>query len=354
VTDKVRVYTVDGVHGGTTAVVFTDFPSGIDHGGLGGLGDNDHPQYLLVADIDDTPVNGELAQPISSNWAFDHAALTTGVHGLAITAGQTLTVTTGGTLGSAAYTATTAYEASGAVATHAALTATHGVSGAIVGTTDTQELSSKTLNASVGKGTWTASGTWVLPAVTLGGTVSGGGNQINNAVIGTVTPLAGTFTTVKATTGIACGSATPGTSGIAFPATAVAVADVNTLDDYEEGTWTPTDESGASLSLTVVADGCRYVKIGKMVFLTVDILFPSTASGATITIGSMPFTCVNTTNNVAVNLITQNASGSVLVSLVNNNTTNFSVGLATNGTLQVNSLFSGALMRGTLIYEATA
>lgn len=30
--------------------------------------------YLLVADIDDTPVNGEVAAPISSNWAFDHVA----------------------------------------------------------------------------------------------------------------------------------------------------------------------------------------------------------------------------------------------------------------------------------------
>ncbi len=38
-----------------------------------------------------------------------HAALTTGIHGLAITAGQTLTVTTGGTLGSAAYTASSIY-----------------------------------------------------------------------------------------------------------------------------------------------------------------------------------------------------------------------------------------------------
>jgi len=45
-----------------------------------------------------------------------HAALTTGVHGLAITAGQTLTVTTGGTLGSAAYTASTAYDVAGAAA----------------------------------------------------------------------------------------------------------------------------------------------------------------------------------------------------------------------------------------------
>lgn len=39
-----------------------------------------------------------------------HAALTTGIHGLLITAGQTLTVTTGGTLGTAAYTASSAYE----------------------------------------------------------------------------------------------------------------------------------------------------------------------------------------------------------------------------------------------------
>ncbi len=47
----------------------------LDHGlALTGLADNDHPQYLLVADIDDTPVNGEVAQPISSNWAFDHVA----------------------------------------------------------------------------------------------------------------------------------------------------------------------------------------------------------------------------------------------------------------------------------------
>ena len=45
-----------------------------DHGALTGLGDNDHPQYLLVTNIDDIPVNGETAQPISSNWAFDHEA----------------------------------------------------------------------------------------------------------------------------------------------------------------------------------------------------------------------------------------------------------------------------------------
>ena len=53
-------------------------------------------------------------------------------------------------------------------------------------------LTTPTINtaASVG-GTWTAAATWTLPALTLGGTVSGGGQQINNVIIGTVTPLAG-------------------------------------------------------------------------------------------------------------------------------------------------------------------
>lgn len=51
----------------------------------------------------------------------------------------------------------------------------------------TQELTNKTLNASVGKGTWTASGTWTLPAVTLGGTVSGTPTWASNQAITTST-----------------------------------------------------------------------------------------------------------------------------------------------------------------------
>jgi len=35
-----------------------------------------------------------------------------------------------------------------------------------------------------------------LPAFTLGGTISGGGNQINNVIIGSTSPLAGSFTTL--------------------------------------------------------------------------------------------------------------------------------------------------------------
>jgi len=38
-----------------------------------------------------------------------------------------------------------------------------------------------------------------LPAFTLGGAISGGGNQINNVIIGASTPLAGSFTTIAGT-----------------------------------------------------------------------------------------------------------------------------------------------------------
>lgn len=54
------------------------------------------------------------------------------------------------------------------------------------------------LNTVDARGVWTTGTSWTLPAITLGGTVSGGGNQINNVIIGTTTPLAGSFTTVSA------------------------------------------------------------------------------------------------------------------------------------------------------------
>lgn len=44
-----------------------------------------------------------------------------------------------------------------------------------------EELTSKTLNASVGKGTWTASGTWTLPALTLGGQVNLNAGLVGNS-----------------------------------------------------------------------------------------------------------------------------------------------------------------------------
>ena len=55
----------------------------------------------------------------------------------------------------------------------------------------------------VGKATTDTLTNKTLGAVTLAGTVSGGGQQVNNVVIGTSTPLAGSFTTLSASSSIA-------------------------------------------------------------------------------------------------------------------------------------------------------
>mgnify|MGYP001568427229 CR=1 FL=1 len=73
-----------------------------------------------------------------------------------------------------------------------------------------------------------------------------------------------------------------------FPATAVPNANANALDDYEEGTWTPTDASGASLSFTTVSG--VYTKIGRVVIAAFKLTYPVTADASQATIGSLPFT----------------------------------------------------------------
>ena len=78
-------------------------------------------------------------------------------------------------------------------------------------------------------------------------------------------------------------------TGIAFPATQSASTDANTLDDYEEGIWTPTDGSGAGLTFSGGTSG-RYTKIGRCVFVDCEVGYPSTASTASAAINGLPFT----------------------------------------------------------------
>lgn len=61
-------------------------------------------------------------------------------------------------------------------------------------------------------------------------------------------------------------------SGIGFPATQSASADANTLDDYEEGNWTPTVSfGGAQVGITYASQSGMYTKIGRMVFLSFKV-----------------------------------------------------------------------------------
>jgi len=83
-------------------------------------------------------------------------------------------------------------------------------------------------------------------------------------------------------------------SGITFPATQIASADVNTLDDYEEGTWTPTCNAGATLTLT---GSPQYTKIGRQVTIHAEFSVSVNVSGTQFQISGVPFASNNSTGN---------------------------------------------------------
>jgi hypothetical protein len=95
---------------------------------------------------------------------------------------------------------------------------------------------------------------------------------------------------------ISVGNATPSTSGagITFPATQSASSDANTLDDYEEGTFTPTVTSTTGTITTASAAGF-YTKIGRSVNITCAVTITTGGTGGgTLKVAGAPFTNANT------------------------------------------------------------
>jgi hypothetical protein len=99
---------------------------------------------------------------------------------------------------------------------------------------------------------------------------------------------------------------------IQFPATAVASANANNLDDYEEGTWTPTFTSGVNtLTITGGTQTYRYTKIGRKVFIEINIE-NSTVSGTAATGDqriTLPFTGTSSAVRNPASLISFYTSG---------------------------------------------
>ena len=99
-----------------------------------------------------------------------------------------------------------------------------------------------------------------------------------------ITTNAGTL--LSATT-IGVGGTTPSASGagISFPATQSASSDANTLDDYEEGTWSPSIGGNA----TYTARSGSYTKVGRMVTCSFDLTINAIGTGSTTSITNFPF-----------------------------------------------------------------
>lgn len=95
--------------------------------------------------------------------------------------------------------------------------------------------------------------------------------------------------TITTTATISVGNATPTTSGagVTFPATQSASSDANTLDDYEEGTFTPAFANG---TFTYGVRTGFYTKIGRLVTVNFFIMWSAKSGAGTLSVNGFPFT----------------------------------------------------------------
>jgi len=128
---------------------------------------------------------------------------------------------------------------------------------------------------------------------------------------------------------IGVGGATggPDGSGILFPATADLSTDPNMLDDYEEGTWTPT-YAGATTPGTATYTNQKgdYTRIGDICYITLWLDWSGGTGTGNGRITGLPFTAnANNYSNFSIGWTINYAIGTantILKNYVNVNTTN--------------------------------
>jgi hypothetical protein len=99
-------------------------------------------------------------------------------------------------------------------------------------------------------------------------------------------------------------------TGISFSPTQFASSDANTLDDYEEGTWTPTAYGATTAGTTTYNNQLgTYTKIGRLVTVTCLIDYSAMTGTGQLVLAGLPFTIGFYSQNYPV--------GSILVSGLN-------------------------------------
>jgi len=110
--------------------------------------------------------------------------------------------------------------------------------------------------------------------------------------------------------------------GIAFPATQVTSTDVNTLDDYEEGTWSPTIAGSTSAgTVTYNTRSATYTKVGRVVFIQFLVNYSSGTGTGNMLITNLPFASTVYSTISLVNAGAPVTSGNVPVGLILNSGT---------------------------------
>jgi len=122
-----------------------------------------------------------------------------------------------------------------------------------------------------------------------GGMIASGQSIASPTFTGTSTFAGG----VANAYGFGVGTAVPSSgAGIAFPATQSASSDANTLDDYEEGSFTPTIAfNSGTTGITYSQQIGRYIKVGTLVFIQYFVSLSSKGSSSgNLELTGFPFT----------------------------------------------------------------
>ena len=112
-----------------------------------------------------------------------------------------------------------------------------------------------------------------------------------SSITGTGSAVSSTQPSFNSTIGVGGATAAASGAGISFPTTTSSSSDANTLDDYEEGTWTPTLTGNTTAgTYTFSTNQSYYTKIGRIVFCSARLTV-GTATGGTGTakFGGLPF-----------------------------------------------------------------
>ena len=127
---------------------------------------------------------------------------------------------------------------------------------------------------------------------------------------------------IQSVNSISVGNATPTTSGagITFPATQSASSDVNTLDDYEEGSFTPTITAGAGSAGAYTTQIGKYTKIGNRCFCEISVACAKGTLTGQFVISSLPF-AVSSNFSIGVSMWWNQANGvNTIAGLINGTT----------------------------------
>jgi hypothetical protein len=136
-------------------------------------------------------------------------------------------------------------------------------------------------------------------------------------------------------------------SGITFPATQVAATDPNTLDDYEEGSWTPAWVFSTSGSATISITAAHYVKIGKIVIASCQIGTSALSSPTgDATLAGLPFSSgAVTRSSVAIGFVQRWETSITLRGSIPASSS--SIGFFVSGTIGEPTTLAGSDFRST-------